>query len=82
MSYITHLEPQLQTQEGIGLANAGSYLGEEFGHTMRIVWALGLCAAGQSSTMTGAYAGQWVPWRMEEPWSKLGKMVGKPMGKA
>jgi len=46
--------------EGIGLANAGSYLGEEFGHTMRIVWALGLCAAGQSSTMTGAYAGQWV----------------------
>eukprot|EP00913_Durusdinium_trenchii_P000506 g463.t1 len=46
--------------EGIGLANAGHYLGDAFGSTMRIVWALGLCAAGQSSTMTGAYAGQWV----------------------
>lgn len=29
-------------------------------HLRKIVWALGLCAAGQSSTMTGAYAGQWV----------------------
>ena len=48
------------SQEDIGLANAGQYLGEAFGSTMRIVWALGLCAAGQSSTMTGAYAGQWV----------------------
>ncbi|CAE7329161.1 NRAMP2 [Symbiodinium pilosum] len=44
----------------IGLANAGQYLGEAFGQPMKIVWALGLCAAGQSSTMTGAYAGQWV----------------------
>ena len=49
------------SQEDIGLANAGQYLGEAFGSTMRIVWALGLCAAGQSSTMTGAYAGQWAP---------------------
>ena len=46
--------------DAIGLANAGQYLGEAFGQPMRIVWALGLCAAGQSSTMTGAYAGQWV----------------------
>ncbi|CAE7533887.1 NRAMP3 [Symbiodinium natans] len=46
--------------DGIGLANAGQYLGEAFGQPMKIVWALGLCAAGQSSTMTGAYAGQWV----------------------
>jgi len=44
----------------IGLKNAGSFLGEHFGEPLRIVWALGLCAAGQSSTMTGAYAGQWV----------------------
>eukprot|EP00439_Symbiodinium_sp_Y106_P055824 s1461_g7.t2 len=46
--------------DAIGLANAGQYLGEAFGQPMKIVWALGLCAAGQSSTMTGAYAGQWV----------------------
>jgi natural resistance-associated macrophage protein len=44
----------------IGLANAGHYLGEAYGTSLRIIWALGLCAAGQSSTMTGAYAGQWV----------------------
>ena len=64
-------------QEGIGLANAGSYLGEEFGHTMRIVWALGLCAAGQSSTMTGAYAGQWVPWRCVADGGTMVEAVGK-----
>lgn len=44
----------------IGLNNAGRYLGERYGDALRIVWGLGLCAAGQSSTMTGAYAGQWV----------------------
>lgn len=27
---------------------------------MAIIWAVGLLAAGQSSTMTGTYAGQWV----------------------
>jgi len=44
----------------IGLKNAGAFLGDSFGEPLRIIWALGLCAAGQSSTMTGAYAGQWV----------------------
>jgi len=44
----------------IGLGSAGHYLGDRYGDLMRIIWALGLCAAGQSSTMTGAYAGQWV----------------------
>jgi NRAMP (natural resistance-associated macrophage protein)-like metal ion transporter len=44
----------------IGLKNAGSYLGRQYGEVMRIIWGLGLVAAGQSSTMTGAYAGQWV----------------------
>lgn len=44
----------------IGLRNAGSYLGDAFGAPMKVIWGLGLCAAGQSSTMTGAYAGQWV----------------------
>lgn len=44
----------------IGLRNAGTYLGDAFGAPLKVIWALGLCAAGQSSTMTGAYAGQWV----------------------
>jgi len=44
----------------VGLRTAGKYLGDAYGDVYRIVWALGLCAAGQASTMTGAYAGQWV----------------------
>lgn len=42
----------------MGLANAGDYLGDSFGSAIRMIWALGLVASGQSSTMTGAYAGQ------------------------
>lgn len=44
----------------LGLLNAGDYLGDTFGNSLKMIWALGLIAAGQSSTMTGAYAGQWV----------------------
>ncbi|WIA40896.1 hypothetical protein OEZ86_004557 [Tetradesmus obliquus] len=46
--------------QDIGLENAGQYLGEAYGPAMVYVWALGLLAAGQSSTMTGAYTGQFV----------------------
>ncbi|GAX76360.1 hypothetical protein CEUSTIGMA_g3806.t1 [Chlamydomonas eustigma] len=46
--------------EEIGLENAGKYLGETYGHFMVVIWALGLLAAGQSSTMTGTYTGQFV----------------------
>ncbi|GAB4814358.1 hypothetical protein N2152v2_001404 [Parachlorella kessleri] len=48
------------TSEDIGLENAGQYLGSVFGKQMQVVWAVGLLAAGQSSTMTGTYAGQFV----------------------
>jgi natural resistance-associated macrophage protein len=44
----------------LGLSSAGFQLGEAFGSPLRVVWALGLVASGQSSTMTGTYAGQWV----------------------
>merc|ERR1712232_562728 len=46
--------------DDIGLENAGEYLSQAYGDTLKLIWALGLVAAGQSSTMTGAYAGQWV----------------------
>lgn len=36
------------------------YLGEQFGEPMKYIWAVGLFAAGQSSTMTGTYTGQFV----------------------
>jgi len=44
----------------IGLHNAGVYLEKHYGEFALYVWAIGLLAAGQSSTMTGTYAGQFV----------------------
>ncbi|CAJ0580903.1 unnamed protein product, partial [Mesorhabditis spiculigera] len=39
---------------------AGIFLGCEFGLPALYIWALGILAAGQSSTMTGTYSGQFV----------------------
>ncbi|KAH9622873.1 hypothetical protein KSS87_006273 [Heliosperma pusillum] len=47
----------------VGLANAGQYLEEKYGGgTLPILymWGIGLLAAGQSSTITGTYAGQFI----------------------
>lgn len=38
--------------------HAGIFLGCTFGIFALYVWAVGILAAGQSSTMTGTYAGQ------------------------
>ncbi|CAG2105387.1 unnamed protein product [Medioppia subpectinata] len=39
---------------------AGIYLGCAFGSYAMYIWAVGIFAAGQSSTMTGTYSGQFV----------------------
>jgi len=44
----------------IGLQGAASALEQLLGNGAKIMWAIGLLAAGQSSTMTGTYAGQFV----------------------
>lgn len=47
----------------IGLENAGQYLQEKFGggfFPILYIWGIGLLAAGQSSTITGTYAGQFI----------------------
>lgn len=47
----------------IGLLNAGQYLQEKYGggfFPILYIWAIGLLAAGQSSTLTGTYAGQFI----------------------
>lgn len=36
------------------------YLGKTFGTATKYIWAIGLLAAGQASTMTGTYTGQFV----------------------
>ncbi|XP_051150038.1 metal transporter Nramp2-like isoform X2 [Andrographis paniculata] len=49
--------------ESIGLVNAGQYLEERHGGgilPILYIWGIGLLAAGQSSTITGTYAGQFI----------------------
>ncbi|GMF65814.1 unnamed protein product [Phytophthora lilii] len=46
--------------QAIGLSQAGVALSGMLGRYSDIIWAIGLLAAGQSSTMTGTYAGQFV----------------------
>ncbi|XP_028772598.1 metal transporter Nramp2 isoform X2 [Neltuma alba] len=47
----------------IGLVNSGQYLQEKYGgglFPILYIWGIGLLAAGQSSTITGTYAGQFI----------------------
>lgn len=44
----------------ITLFDVGSFLNAEYGQVMKIIWAIGLLAAGQCSTITGTYAGQFI----------------------
>lgn len=44
----------------VTLLNVGTYLYNEYGLTMKIIWAIGLLSAGQCSTITGTYAGQFI----------------------
>lgn len=43
-----------------GLYDASNVLNKTLGHYAKYLWAAGLLAAGQSSTMTGTLAGQYV----------------------
>ena len=47
----------------IGLVNAGQYLQEKYGgghFPILYIWGIGFLAAGQISTITGTYAGQFI----------------------
>lgn len=44
----------------MSLLTASDALSDAFGKNAKYIWAVGLLAAGQSSTMTGTYAGQFV----------------------
>ncbi|XP_051139599.1 metal transporter Nramp3-like [Andrographis paniculata] len=49
--------------DSIGLVNAGEYLEQRYGGgflPILYIWGIGLLAAGQSSTITGTYAGQFI----------------------
>ncbi|KAL6995425.1 Natural resistance-associated macrophage protein 2 [Sarracenia purpurea var. burkii] len=49
--------------DNVGLANAGQYLQDKYGgglFPIFYIWGIGLLMAGQSSTITGTYAGQFI----------------------
>lgn len=50
------------TSDGVtaDLYSGGIFLGCSFGMAALYIWAIGILAAGQSSTMTGTYSGQFV----------------------
>ncbi|XP_032455423.1 protein Malvolio isoform X2 [Nasonia vitripennis] len=54
----TDLFPNNNNTFTADLYNGGIFLGCSFGFVAMIIWAIGILAAGQSSTMTGTYAGQ------------------------
>ncbi|XP_064644350.1 uncharacterized protein LOC135498109 [Lineus longissimus] len=47
-------------EEAASLAIAGEWINDSYGLAAKIIWGIGILAAGQSSTMTGTYAGQFV----------------------
>lgn len=46
--------------DNITLFNSDKFIYHEYGITMKIIWAIGLLSAGQCSTITGTYAGQFI----------------------
>ena len=48
------------TDQDINLQNAGDTLSTVFGAKGKYIWAVGLLAAGQCSTLSGTMAGQFV----------------------
>ncbi|EEY61780.1 Metal Ion (Mn2 -iron) Transporter (Nramp) Family [Phytophthora infestans T30-4] len=44
----------------VGLKEAGAAVSSSLGQYAKVIWAVGLVASGQASTMTGTYAGQFV----------------------
>uniref|UniRef100_A0A8C9WPV6 Solute carrier family 11 member 2 n=1 Tax=Scleropages formosus TaxID=113540 RepID=A0A8C9WPV6_SCLFO len=56
----THLFPQDNNTLQVDIYKGGVVLGCFFGPVALYIWAVGILAAGQSSTMTGTYSGQFV----------------------
>lgn len=52
--------PNDNTTLDVDIYRAGVFLGCEYGNIPLYIWAIGILAAGQSSTMTGTYSGQFV----------------------
>lgn len=54
------MDLQSDKDQELDLLSASNALAITFGEGAKYIWAIGLLAAGQSATMTGTYAGQFV----------------------
>jgi len=57
-SHADQFKPEPNSTVSADIYKGGIFLGCTYGNLAMYVWAIGVLAAGQSSTMTGTYAGQ------------------------
>ncbi|XP_036594671.1 natural resistance-associated macrophage protein 2-like [Trichosurus vulpecula] len=70
------LFPQNDTMLSVDLYKGGVVLGCYFGPAALYIWAVGILAAGQSSTMTGTYSGQFVmEGFLNLKWSRFARVI-------
>jgi len=64
------------TDVSVDIFKGGVFLGAEYGLPAYYIWAVGIFAAGQSSTMTGTYSGQFVmEGFLNLKWSRFARVV-------
>ncbi|XP_068827746.1 natural resistance-associated macrophage protein 2-like isoform X1 [Capricornis sumatraensis] len=72
----THLFPDDNSTLAVDIYKGGVVLGCYFGPAALYIWAVGILAAGQSSTMTGTYSGQFVmEGFLNLKWSRFARVI-------
>nr|XP_020443403.1 natural resistance-associated macrophage protein 2-like isoform X2 [Monopterus albus] len=72
----SHLFPQSNETLEVDIYKGGVVLGCFFGPAALYIWAVGILAAGQSSTMTGTYSGQFVmEGFLDLRWSRFARVL-------
>ncbi|KAM8981628.1 natural resistance-associated macrophage protein 2 isoform 2-T2 [Sarcophilus harrisii] len=72
----SNLFPESNTTLTVDLYKGGVVLGCYFGPAALYIWAVGILAAGQSSTMTGTYSGQFVmEGFLNLKWSRFARVI-------
>ncbi|NXY92820.1 NRAM1 protein, partial [Alcedo cyanopectus] len=76
VSYYANIFPANNKTVSVDIYQGGVVLGCYFGAAALYIWAIGILAAGQSSTMTGTYAGQFVmEGFLQLRWSRFARVL-------
>ncbi|KFP84566.1 Natural resistance-associated macrophage protein 1, partial [Acanthisitta chloris] len=76
MSHYADIFPTNNETVSVDIYQGGVILGCYFGAVALYIWAIGILAAGQSSTMTGTYAGQFVmEGFLQLRWSRFARVL-------